>query len=182
MDDIWNRLILLGTVVAIGGLAALMAGFYLANQDAEMKDWPVVTGRLTNASLERTKIARLYVPSVRGSPPADPMWKHEDVWALTVHYDYEVAGRAFSGSRATSTLLLDTIVKATDAPSSRLRSAHATLQRDSVVQVHYRQTDPNDSYLLYVDSPSVRQAYTIGAVLFSLGAAATCVGIAMRRT
>lgn len=170
-DSLLARGAALGILIAVGGICAIVAAFIEAKDDAQKKNWPATAGKIITAQVGKIARKRIYIPARRSDPLPEPMWQTDVVWAIDVEYEYSIDGQTFSGTRATSATIYDSLDQNPTGPSEKLLALASKLVPNSRTSVHYNTLKPEESYLIFVENTQIKRGYIIGLVCLIIGIA-----------
>jgi hypothetical protein len=170
-----GKVFLMGLLILGGGIVSIVIGYSARSRDQLLKKWPAVQGTILSSAIVRTTRARLRVGATRGVAAPNPGYTEDQVWALDVVYRYKVGGVECIGHDATSSVLVEKITKTNIAASPRMQSIAAQLPAGSEMAVHYNPGNPQQAYLVYIDTPQRAGLFGVGWLCFVIGLAVTIV-------
>lgn len=163
-----NRLPMYGYILLLAGLLTLGLYMMYHRRETAKKSWPSVPGKITESKIVQTTRAELQTPTVNRRMRDDKYYSDIKVWSLAVQYQYQLDGKDYAGTTATSNNWEDPVSDYPDGPSQKLHDWSMQLHRGASVSVHYNPADPSETYLVYAENPS-RTMLAIGFGLLVLG-------------
>jgi hypothetical protein len=170
-----GKVLLMGLLILAGGIVSIVIGYSARSRDQLLKKWPTVQGTILNSSIVRTTRARLRVGATRGVASPNPGYTEDAVWALEVDYRYTTGGVEYIGHDATSSLLVEKIRNANTPASQQMQSIAAGLPAGSETAVHYNPGNPQQAYLVYIDTPQRAGLFRVGWLCLVIGLAVAVV-------
>ncbi len=158
-----------GYLLLLASLFAFGSYFFTIRKERAKKNWPSAAGKVIgDSSIVRTTKAILETPTVSVSNKDDRHYTYEEVWALRVEYEYEVAGQKYTGRRATATDHVDFLSDYPNAPNPQMVEWSARLPKGAAVSVHYDPSEPTESYIIYTESTAALSTIlkTAAALMF----------------
>ena len=148
----------------------LLLAYSAHRKDQERENWSRTTGMVTSSEVVRTTIARLRIPARSATPPPQPTYHEDPVWAIEVSYRYSAGGKDRIGHDATSRLIVEEIRGDASGPGAELAALAGRIPPGVEHDVYFDPGDPGESYLVYVDSPGKASLFRVGVVCLLVGA------------
>ena len=167
-----NKLIPFGFLCLLAAIGALAFHLYIRNVESSVKDWPTASAVirfLPKSFAPGRHTLKEPLSLISTAPNRDPAYQNVDVWALDIDYAYTVNGEPYTGYSATSIDHVSIVRPGESSPSEDIVDLGNKLTAGETLSVHYNPNRPDESYLIYMESPGNKTILTTAWVLAAIG-------------